>query len=56
MDKEFRPHQVVYLKTVSVEALIDDSDGGELIKLSTDGGQTWSLVNKKNIITAIPLK
>lgn len=55
MDKEFRPFQVVYLKTVAVEALIDDSDG-ELVKLSTDGGKTWSLVNKKNIITAIPLR
>lgn len=53
MTKEFRPYQVVYLKTVSVEAIIDDTDD-DLVKLSTDGGRNWSLVNKKNIITAIP--
>jgi hypothetical protein len=54
-EPEKRPFKVVYLKTVSVEGIIDDTDQN-LIKVSTDNGKTWSLINKAQVLNAIPLR
>lgn len=55
MEKEYRLFRVVYKKTVSVEAIIDDSDP-ILLKMSLDNGATWASINKSEILSAIPVK
>lgn len=46
--------KVLYHKTVSTEGLVEDD--GNFIRLSSDGGKTWSRINKQLVQLTIPLK